>query len=339
MIHILLTILSVIGTVLLALLGIGVFLILCLLFTPICYRGTVKKQEKELSAQVKVSWLLRLVYVKVQYEEKKVSYEIYVLGIPILKLKNHLAHKREEKARKTAAGGAKKKPTVPPGGKAAYSRTEETSDKPDGFFSSEHQGNPSQQETSQQETSTAEEKEEMSSTDLLWEKAERLILKIIGIIGKAAGKIAGVLRFLIHLPARIWGILKKICFTIRSICGKIKKWYKFFTSKTFKEAFRVIRTEGMAIIRHIFPRKITGVVRFGFADPSATGKALGALGFFYPVIPKKLAIVPVFEEAKLDADVRFKGRIFLIVLLVHGLKIYRNKCVKRVIKKFQHKEA
>ena len=46
MIHILLTILSVIGTVLLALLGIGVFLILILLFTPICYRGTVKKQEK-----------------------------------------------------------------------------------------------------------------------------------------------------------------------------------------------------------------------------------------------------------------------------------------------------
>ena len=39
MLHILLTVLSVTGIILLVLLGITVFLILALLFVPVCYRG------------------------------------------------------------------------------------------------------------------------------------------------------------------------------------------------------------------------------------------------------------------------------------------------------------
>ena len=56
------------------------------------------------------------------------------------------------------------------------------------------------------------------STDLLWEKAERLIGKIIRVIAKVIGKIVQALRFLLSLPGKIWEGLKKICFTIRRIC-------------------------------------------------------------------------------------------------------------------------
>ena len=44
MLHILLTVLSVTGIILLVLLGITVFLILALLFVPVCYRGHLVKQ-------------------------------------------------------------------------------------------------------------------------------------------------------------------------------------------------------------------------------------------------------------------------------------------------------
>ena len=47
MLHILLTVLSVTGIILLVLLGITVFLILALLFVPVCYRGTSGKAGRE----------------------------------------------------------------------------------------------------------------------------------------------------------------------------------------------------------------------------------------------------------------------------------------------------
>ena len=48
---------------------------------------------------------------------------------------------------------------------------------------------------------------------------------------------------------------------------------------------------------------------------------------------------PDFENPGLEADVKARGHVFLIVLLVHGLRIFRNRYVQKVIKKFQHKEA
>ena len=73
MLHILLTVLSVTGIILLVLLGITVFLILALLFVPVCYRGHLVKQGERIQAGAKVSWLFRLVYVRIRYENGKPS--------------------------------------------------------------------------------------------------------------------------------------------------------------------------------------------------------------------------------------------------------------------------
>ena len=85
MLHILLTVLSVTGIILLVLLGITVFLILALLFVPVCYRGHLVKQGERIQAGAKVSWLFRLVYVRIRYENGKPSVKIYLFGIPVLK--------------------------------------------------------------------------------------------------------------------------------------------------------------------------------------------------------------------------------------------------------------
>ena len=83
MLHILLTVLSVTGIILLVLLGITVFLILALLLVPVCYRGHMVKQGERIPAGAKVSWLFRLVYVRIRYENGKPSVKIYLFGIPV----------------------------------------------------------------------------------------------------------------------------------------------------------------------------------------------------------------------------------------------------------------
>ena len=104
-------------------------------------------------------------------------------------------------------------------------------------------------------------------------------------------------------------------------------------------AWKTVKRRGAVILRHILPKKVRGYVRFGFSDPAATGQAIGAVGMFLPLIPEGLRVIPDFQEPCLEADVNLKGQIVLFVLLRHGLAIYRDKYVQRVIKKFQHKEA
>ena len=116
MLHILLTVLSVTGIILLVLLGITVFLILALLFVPVCYRGHLVKQGERIQACAKVSWLFRLVYVRIRYENGKPSVKIYLFGIPVLKVKQYLNRKKEKKQAASAGKTSRKGPSVPPGG-------------------------------------------------------------------------------------------------------------------------------------------------------------------------------------------------------------------------------
>ena len=91
MLHILWLILKVI----LILLGIVIGLILLgallLLFCPVRYRGKVKKERtegiREIEAFGEISWLFHGISVKAFWQGGSPETEIYVLGIPLSKLK------------------------------------------------------------------------------------------------------------------------------------------------------------------------------------------------------------------------------------------------------------
>lgn len=294
MLHILLTVLSVTGIILLVLLGITVFLILALLFVPVCYRGHLVKQGERIQACAKVSWLFRLVYVRIRYENGKPSVKIYLLGIPVLKVKQYLNRKKEKKQAASAGKTSRKGPSVPPGGQPF-------------------------------------QKGKQDFPKILLEPEQKVL--------KKESPVSAFFRKIREIPRKIRRTAEKIWFTIRRNCAKIREWYGFFTSLTFKRAWKTVKRRGAVILRHILPKKVRGYVRFGFSDPAATGQAIGAVGMFLPLIPEGLRVIPDFQEPCLEADVNLKGRIVLFVLLRHGLAIYRDKYVQRVIKKFQHKEA
>lgn len=118
------------------------------------------------------------------------------------------------------------------------------------------------------------------------------------------------------------GILAKIKEKLYQLRDMIKTILKY------KEAFDAVKQYLFRLIKHMRPRKLSGYVTYGFEDPSLTGKSLALISVFYPVLPKKLEITPVFDEQVLECDIRIKGRFFLIILLVYGLKIYFNDKVK-----------
>lgn len=119
---------------------------------------------------------------------------------------------------------------------------------------------------------------------------------------------------------------------VNTIYDKIKYGLGILRSEEYKGAFDEIKRRGLKMIRHVAPKKIAGIVEFGFDDPAYTGMALGALSWILPVIPEGLCIAPDFTEKKLEADVKARGRFFLIVLLKEGLGLLLNQEVKNMIR-------
>ena len=69
--HILMSILTIAGTVLLILLAVAAALVLALLFVPVRYGGRGVKQGERLEVRGHVSWMFRLVYVRAYYRREK----------------------------------------------------------------------------------------------------------------------------------------------------------------------------------------------------------------------------------------------------------------------------
>lgn len=88
--HIVWLILKIIGIILAIILGVVIALILTVLLVPIRYRingskqESIEKEKEELKFQVLLSWLLRVILVKIEFQEE-LSYSIKIFGFTIKK--------------------------------------------------------------------------------------------------------------------------------------------------------------------------------------------------------------------------------------------------------------
>lgn len=331
MLHILLTILKILGILLLALAGILLVIILSVLFVPVCYDAQGKKTADELYGKAAVSWLFRLIYARFVYEDGKTALEIFLFGIPLLAAKRRLdvwkAERRKRKAEKPAVKAIE--PDKEPAAEVMEPDRKPTAQTGE------------QEKKTDIETGQTGEKE---TGGLSERKRERVGFQTVfkQIVGKAAciwKKIKGFFAALWRLPGKIADRIRKIRLTFRGICDKIKQWYTFFQMDDTREAIRFLKEKGKGLLRHILPRKVRGKVMFGFGDPSLTGQILALAGAVYPLYKDRLQITPVFDRQVLEGEVKLSGRVFGGYLLWQAWQIYRNREVKVTYRRFQHKEA
>ena len=68
-------------------------------------------------------------------------------------------------------------------------------------------------------------------------------------------------------------------------------------------------------------------------DPATTGKILGTASAFYPLWGGNITLEPDFNEKKIEADVDFKGKIVLALLVIPAIKVWFNKDIKYIRRK------
>jgi len=147
---------------------------------------------------------------------------------------------------------------------------------------------------------------------------------------------------IIKFIKKLFELLRNIKYTILKIYDKIKKiineiryYMAVIRSECFKRAFLLCKTEVLALLTHILPKKLNGNFVIGTGDPASTAQILAIHGMLYPLIGNHISIIPDFDNAIFEGDLFIKGRITVFKILKIAIKVYFNKDIRRVIHLFK----
>lgn len=316
MLHILLTILKIIGIILASILGLMLLLLLVVLFVPIHYRASVVKTEGVIDAKGRVSWLFGAFGLNLFLKNKDFRYEIRIFGISLENIQKFVQKLTSKKNK------AKKK----------VETKQECKNIALDIDSTECQNNESVKDIPE-EIQTTKKQIEISECEADIKAEKKSVFKSVFQTAKSViGKIGSVIKAIWNFPGKIIQRIKKIRLTISSVCDKIKYWTNFLKEESTQEAISMVKEQLLKVLKHILPKKIRGNITFGFDDPATTGQVLGGICAFYPLYYKQINISPDFTQNILLGDIYMKGRVYICFLVITALKVYFDKNIQHIIK-------
>ena len=331
LLHILLTILKILGILLLVAVGFLLLIVLALLFVPVTYKVQGNKSQETWGISGRVSWLFGGISARF-WHRGETGWELRLLGIPVRKLMRRLrGGKRRKRQEKKTSSGRKEK------GASAQNGPSPSDESPVQRTPSFSKGSSVQKEPLAQKESPCQETKAAEGTES--GEPKRGPGRIAAAVGNLWRRIRSFFVRLVQLPGKIAGRIRKIWLTFRRFCDKIRRWKEFLTRDTTKAAVKFLLGRGRALLVHILPRKVRGNVTVGFEDPAMTGQLLAAAGVFYPLYKENIQITPVFDRQVLEGNFLIKGRIFGAAFVWTAWKIYRNRNVRITWQGFRNKEA
>lgn len=322
MLHVILLILKIIGIVIAALLGILILLLFTVLLIPIRYRVFGKKADNNLIAKAKVSWLLKLIFLRVNMADSDISIRLRIAGLVVYDNKRP---KREKKQKVKKKRKAKKKPKV----KVKKSRDIKIEEK---FVETKESiSNINSNENIKVMEHIRETKDEVVEEKVVEEKAvedkvveekkknpfKELYRKIKGFFLKVKGIIENI---------------RNLLSKVRSIGAKKNLIKMFLQEENNRAGVKSVFISLKGILKHIAPKKVKGSIFFGTGDPCNTGQILGIASVFYGIYGDKIQITPNFEEEVIEGELFVKGRIRLFTLLIIVIKLIRNRNFRQLLK-------
>ena len=301
--HIVWLILKIIGAILGGLLGFLLLLLLLVVFVPIRYRIRLKV-DKGVEADSYISWLLHIVHISIQYQEKKMKYCLRIFGVPVRKNK-------EQNDKKTGNSKQKKKRSV----KNAKQKTEQKTKK-----KTNEKTNEKTKKCITSSKTVSERRETKGKEKHKDKKGFHPIQKIKTLIRTIRDKV--------HQIPLIWIKIKN---NIKKLNQKKKKVLAFIKDDGTKSTIKKFTKRMFEILKYIAPRKLRGYIRYGTGDPCNTGQILGIISILRAYFKTKVSIYPVFEEKTIEADLTAHGRMRVFRFLRVGCSLYFDKEVKKFI--------
>ena len=333
--HILLTAVSVIGKILLAVLILLILIVLLLLFAPVRYQAGVRRKTQtpfsELEILFGIRYLAGVIRVAGKWKGGTWGAALKLFGRDLRIIGDERVFGRE-----TEVGAALEElPDDPP-----ENRTEKEPEKKPDEPAKEPERKP---------VEPAEAAED-NKGEPLRKKAQRRIKKDSRsgsgkkpskagkMISSAAEAISRIMSRLIDLITSLPDLLWKLPDSWDAIDDKIyglKKEIRPWLAGCSKEAYRAILHQLMTLLSHYRVRKAKGHLTFGTGDPAMTGAAGGVIRSVLPAGASHFELQPVFHDRMLDADMMLEGHIRLCHLVKAVVVLLLNKNIRKMIRRLR----
>ncbi|MDO4452871.1 MAG: DUF2953 domain-containing protein [Eubacteriales bacterium] len=363
MLHIILTILKVIGIIAALILLLILLAGLSILFVPVRYRITGKKRDTDLESGVRVSWMFRIISAEILQEKKKVQFTIKIFGKTLEQWKkigkkrkhrkaepaqqivpdssgeeilyrekeqtseqNRWEHQQRQKAEEESGKIQENEEEAEK--KDRIERQEPIAEKKDHFLQEKNEEKKPRQ---REEASLSKEKTELEQTRERNSKWKRFF-DMPGMLWKKIKALGNRMK-------KLWKNLKKRLRSMKKSLARVKEtidyYYTLFQEENTKQAIRFCKMQLIWIMKKLAPKKIKGDIRFGTGDPAITGELMGLVSVFLPVYSYNLELTPDFENTVFEGEIEMTGSVQGWHFLALAWRFFRNKDIKYVLKKLK----
>ncbi len=299
----------------------------------------------KIDCKASFSWLLHLVRGGIGYPENT-SFWLKVLFFNILPKSEEKKQRKEEKKRRISASNIEASDTRTSDKKDVSGDldTSDYSDEVNGQNDSEdHADKDSKEHTGSLESDDGKVHKDDSENDHGNDAAEDDndseesedkedidIFTFFDFIEKMADLFEKALDFL-EKPGEA---VEKAFYTILRAYDKMDLIKDLLDSPTFERAFLRAKKDLYLVLRHIMPGKIDADILLGIGDPASMGKLLAGVSVVNTFNDYDIWLEPDFENKVVEASVDIKGRIALWRLLLSAARVYFNKDIRKVRKRF-----
>lgn len=324
MLQILLTILKILGILILVILGIILTVILLVLLVPIRYGADVSFDGKP-SGNISVSWLLRMISVRVSYDGK-VKALVKLLWFRLFDKTVWPAEDDADVSENSVEDELEDdffslvdKPveiTPQPEKAVIQSKNAETEPKKAESKPKKIETQPKKVEFQPKKVETQQEppsdhSENVEEKRSLFEKLQSAFEQLV---------------------KKIFDTIQRIREKKEQLSQKIDQIMSILKDQENQKTFKLVMRQIGRLFKHILPQRIRGRLKFGFDDPYTTGQILTYISPFYGVYAKTLILEPVFDEKEMEGELHIKGRIRLGSLLWIVIRILLDKNFRRLLK-------
>ncbi len=341
--------LKIIGIILASILGLLIFLILIVLLVPIRYRLDADNKD-EVRAEMKISWLLRLIYIRIFYSDNQLIIRFHLFGKLLYDNRNPKYNKGTQKNRKKSKyGGQLEKYKI------------KTEAKPNKDIRAQKKLNPAEITKTQSDIKSSEiiKLREIKKTSD-WDETIRNMNPAEEFENQKEVKAAEIPEFQVDEQNGLFAGIKSFFYRIKEFIVKIKEGFirfkdrvrelkekilsvgiKWDTIKNFlkhdgnKKALSRIYVTVRKLLKHIRPARLKLELEFGTGDPCLTGQILGAVAVFYAYYGKSMQVIPNFDEEILKGSVFCRGRIRLLTLLIICIQLILDENFRNLLKNFK----
>lgn len=296
MIHVLLTLLKIIGIVILVLLGLIIAIVFMVLLVPVRYNISADVNE-DTKVSLRISWLLGLVRVRAEYLNRVLNYNVRIAFYPIADSRRSQKKKKKKSEKKASDTGNSSDNTI-----------HENPDINNDGTNAENRDNAENHAVSKTasenvpEITNAKERPDSFQTKTEGKKKNKKHFSFPDING-----------------------------IITVVTGRADNILKMINDQENRDFVIFILENLQKIFSHVRPKRHDIYLYFGADDPSVTGQAYGAYCVINSILGLNFRFEPEFNKKILKLTAVISGRIRVLNLLTTGAKVYFNKTFRKLI--------